>query len=1114
MIGMNGQPIRVLLVDDDAEDAMLTQRLLQGAAIGQYEVDWRDGFDSGLIAMGTTDYDVMLLDFTLSGENGLDLLRAARDRGTRSPAILLTGQVDRDLDVKAMQAGVVDFLEKNHLNGSILERSVRYAAGRGRADRERVRLLEAERTARDEAEVAQEHTASILERLEAERTLLHEVLEQLPVGVVIAEYASGQLTHANAEIDRMLGYRVGSLTGVVGLHEWSGFHDDGTRYEVADWPLARTLHSGESIANEEVTMTRNDGTTARIRLHSALVRGSDGNGRTAVMTLEDITASSATIEAMRVNEAFFRAAFLQSALPSVLVSREGFVIQANEAMCALLGYSLQRLTGMSVLAFTHPLDRQATNDVVFGLPDAGTDSAQVEKRYVHADGHVIDVQANAALVRLADGTPAYFTTQVFDISEHKRAQREVKEREEHLAAIVTVQQEVATMALDDAKMIDLVAERTRTLTNADGACVAMLRGDHLVFRAGAGSGLRLAGTSWEVEGSLTGQCIEEARPLRCDDLMTELSANQPLAAAAGARCLICVPLLDEETPIGVLVVWQTTPNSCKDRDVHTLQLMAGLAAAGLAHTTAFAAKQALVAEHTRALATLGERESQIRSLIENAADPLITLDEKGLISYASPTLGRLLGRSNTDFIGVHPTDLSHPEDRAIIVEAISQMIATSTRNLAVEARLEHRDGSWRTFRVTGRNKLDDPAVRGIIVNLHDMTDEVLTASQLRQSQKLEAVGQLAGGVAHDFNNLLTVISGHTEFLADTFDNLDPRKDDVEEIRLAARRAAGLTRQLLTFSRQQILQPRVLNLNAVVMGLQPMLRRLIGEDIGFVVRPCDDLSTVLADQGQLEQVLMNLVINGRDAMPSGGTLTIEIQQVELDGAYPMDHSGVIPGTYVMLAVTDTGMGMSKEVREQIFDPFFTTKEAGKGTGLGLSTVYGIVKQSNGYIWAYSEPGLWSTFKVYIPLSQQAPSQRNSGEVRVIARGSETVLLVEDEEAVRTISRRMLLGLGYNVLEARDGMHALEVAAACAETIHLLVTDVVMPRMNGRALADQLHLRRPNLKVLYVSGYTNDEILRRSPAEADARLRLLQKPFTTQGLGTAVRDALSAPTEVFA
>jgi two-component system, cell cycle sensor histidine kinase and response regulator CckA len=390
----------------------------------------------------------------------------------------------------------------------------------------------------------------------------------------------------------------------------------------------------------------------------------------------------------------------------------------------------------------------------------------------------------------------------------------------------------------------------------------------------------------------------------------------------------------------------------------------------------------------------------------------------------------------------------------------------------------------------------------------EVTERRQLEEQLRQSQKMDAVGQLAGGVAHDFNNILVVITGYSELLLERhLEANHPWRREIEQIQKAGERAAALTRQLLAFSRKQIFQLEVHNLNEIVTDIETMLRRLIGEDIGLTTVLDPALATVKADRGQIEQVLLNLVVNARDAMPQGGKLTIETANAELDQAYALRHLDVKPGAYVMLAVSDTGIGMSAETQVRIFEPFFTTKEPGKGTGLGLATVYGIVKQSGGTLWVYSEPGHGTTFKIYLPQLRESIPLAEPDKGRPAApQGAETILLVEDEAMVRELICTVLTKQGYTVLEASDGSAALRLNERHPDAIHLLLTDVVMPHMSGRELAEFLGPLRPQMKILYMSGYTDDAIIRHGVLEPG--VDLLQKPFTPVNLARKVREMLDS------
>jgi two-component system cell cycle sensor histidine kinase/response regulator CckA len=503
----------------------------------------------------------------------------------------------------------------------------------------------------------------------------------------------------------------------------------------------------------------------------------------------------------------------------------------------------------------------------------------------------------------------------------------------------------------------------------------------------------------------------------------------------------------------------------------------------------------------QAEAALRASEERFRALVENSSDALLLLDAEGRVTYLTPSSMRHLGWQPGDIVGRSLLNFLHPDDRDRAEERMAEAVANLGQPVTQEVRFHHADGSWRIMEGVAVSRLSDPAVAGVVINARDITERRKLEDQLRQSQKMEAVGQLAGGVAHDFNNMLTAILGYCHLLLDEMPDEHPMRLDLLEIQAAGDRAASLTRQLLAFSRRQMLQPQVVRINTLVGQMEKLLRRLISEDMELVIVLAPELRTITVDPASVEQVLVSLTVNARDAMPDGGRLTIETANVEVNESLATTHLQMTPGPYVMIAVGDTGEGMDATTQRRVFEPFFTTREQGRGSGLGLATVYGIVKQSGGYIWVYSEPGHGTVFKVYLPVTDAVLST-SDGDVPL---GSETVLLVEDEEAVRAIAGEVLRRHGYTVFSASHGEEAVRMALQHPHDIHLMVTDVVMPRMSGRELADHLAQVRPAMKQLFMSGYTDHVVMQRDLAPGVA---FLQKPFTPEVFARKVRAVLDA------
>jgi PAS domain S-box-containing protein len=513
-------------------------------------------------------------------------------------------------------------------------------------------------------------------------------------------------------------------------------------------------------------------------------------------------------------------------------------------------------------------------------------------------------------------------------------------------------------------------------------------------------------------------------------------------------------------------------------------------------------------EQERSSEALLQSESLVRSITEGANEVIFLKDLKGRYVMINTPGAAMIGHTVAETLGKTDADIFPPETAEVIRKSDTQVLQTG-KALTYELDITTPGGGIRHFLSTKSPHFGpNGELIGLIGVSLDITDRRKLEEQLRQTQKMEAIGTLSGGIAHDFNNLLTVIKGYTGLVLNATADAAMRVL-IARIDQAADRAAALTSQLLAYSRRQVLQPRVFNLNTLVLNLDRLLQRLIGEDIALksVMEP--KLGSIKADPGQIEQVIMNLAVNGRDAMPKGGGLTIETANVNLDDGYARTHEGVRPGSYVMLAVSDTGSGMDAPTRSHIFEPFFTTKGVGRGTGLGLSMVYGIVKQSGGSIEVYSEPGHGTTFKIYLPRVEEAVEALPGKSADELARGTETILLVEDDEQVRELARNILINCGYTVLAAESPAAVIRHCENHAGPIHVLLTDVVMPGMGGRQIADQVKPRRPGIKVLYMSGYTTNAIVHHGVL--DAGTHFLQKPFTPASLAAKIREVLNHTNE---
>ena len=519
-----------------------------------------------------------------------------------------------------------------------------------------------------------------------------------------------------------------------------------------------------------------------------------------------------------------------------------------------------------------------------------------------------------------------------------------------------------------------------------------------------------------------------------------------------------------------------------------------------------------ITERKRSEEVLRESEEKYHLVVAHANQGIL-IAQDGVIKFSNPKLSEISGYSQEELFSKPFTEFIYPDDSQMVVENHLKRLQGIELPHIYDFRILDKEGNikWLEINVALINWEGKPATLNFLTDITERkrTEEEMKTlqEQFRHSQKMEAIGRLAGGIAHDFNNLLTIIKGYSQLSLHELKEENPLKGNLEEINRASEKASDLTRQLLNFSRSQMMEMKVVDLNTLLRNLDKMLRRVIGEDVELITCLADDLGRIKVDPGQIEQVIMNLVVNAKDAIPSGGKLAIETANVELDETYARSHIGVKPGHHVMLLVSDTGMGMGSEVKKKIFEPFFTTKEKNKGTGLGLSTVYGIVKQSGGDIWVYSEPGYGTTFKIYFPRvdePQDIEGVKENGVEEGLPHGDETILVVEDDEEVRKITGRILRMQGYRVLEASNGGDVFSVCDQHEGPFHLMITDVVMPEMKGPELAKRLSSSYPEMKVIYMSGYVENVISRQGILEKG--MEYIQKPFTVNELARKVREVL--------
>lgn len=1072
--------LRVLHVEDQERDVALLKRHLSKAG---YELASERVETAGAMrdALERREWDVILCDYSMPHFNALSALALLKELGLEIPFIIISGTIGEEIAVDAMRAGANDYLMKDKLArlAPTIERE----------------LDEAEnRRARQRAEAA-------LKGSEAELRAFFEAM----IDVILVLDADGRHLKVaptrSASIYKPAVERIGKTVHEIFPKETADLFVDYVR---------RALEEGQT-QHLEYSLSIND-------------REAWFEGSVSPMTSDSViwVARDITERKDAEQQLHLQVTALQSAANAIVITdKRGIISWVNHAFTGLTGYTFEEVSG------------QSTNILKSGVHDAAFYqtlwdtilSGQVwhgEITNLRKDGSLYVEEQTITPVLSEAGEIINFIAIKQDITERKQAEEEktqlteqIENHRQRLNNIVASVPGVVWEGWDQpdvsAQRIDFVSDHVETMLGYSVAewlstpnfWLSIVHPDDKE-RAAAEAAAIFAGG----KGSNT----QEFRWIGKDGHVIWVQAKSAVIND------------DQGRPAGMRGVNIDITDRKRTEEMNIRR----------------AGHASLRADISAALA---ESDTPLRRILERSAEAMV--QHLGAAFARIWTLNKGANVLELQASAGLYTDIDGPHARVPVGAFKIGLIAEErqphiTNEVHTDPRVSDKDWAKRegmsafagyplivedrlvgVMAMFARKKLADDTLDAL-ASIADVisqgierkrVEEALQSSeeQLRQSQKLEAIGMLAGGIAHDFNNLLTVILGYSDISLARLNEEDPLHRNITEVTKAAERAAALTRQLLAFSRKQVMQPKVLDLNAVVSESERMLRRLIGEDIGLRTVLETEVGSVKADPGQIEQIIMNLAVNARDAMPQGGKLTLETKNVYLDEDYAKNHVAVIPGPYVMLAVSDSGSGIDEQTLLHIFEPFFTTKEKGKGTGLGLSTVYGIVKQSGGNVWVYSEVGRGTTIKIYLPrVDERAQESERSAETVADRQGSETILLAEDEEAVRTLARQVLEIHGYQVLEAANGGAALLICERHKEPIHLLITDVIMPEMSGRDLADRLAQLRPDMKVLFMSGYTDNAIVHQGVL--DEGTNFIQKPFPTDALARKVRAVLDAPKKL--
>jgi PAS domain S-box-containing protein len=1065
---MQSESLTVLLIDDDEDDYQIVRSLLFGLSFSSFKLRWAPAFEAGLTALKQNQHDVCLLDYQLESQNGLELLKEAVENEVRTPIVFLTGHGNYQLDLEAMRVGAAGYLTKDQLSGAVLERSIRCAM---EFARRRDELLRAKRVIRS---LSQCNEAVI--RIKDELELLKEICR---IVIEVGGYRMAWIGYAQESVDR-------SVTPVAQY----GF--DAGYLEAAKI----TWHDTE----------RGRGPTG------ISVR----TGKPSIVRYDEHHPDLSPWRAEAVKRGYVSAI----ALP-LLVS--------GEVLGSLNIYSSEP---NAFDAEEVDLLRQVAGNLSFGLEALRRHQAQnqAEKTLRENEERLrIFIEHSPVALAMFDRKMRYISFSRRWLGDYNLGERDLVglSHYEVFPEITKELKAVHRRALSG----EVVRAENDRFDRADGS-VQWLRWEVRPWHDATGGIGGIVIFSEDItERRQTEEALRESR--------LDLNRAQAVAQIGSWRMDVGLnELLWSDEVYHIFGIPKETPLAYetflgfihpRDRDYVDRQWTAALRGAPYDIEHRILVRDSLkwvrekaelefnkdgslrggfgtVQDITERKLAEAERQ-RLMAAIEQTGEMIVITNSEGNIEYVNPAFEWRTGYSREEVLGQNPSILNSGEHDEVFYRNLWETIS-SGRTWVGRMVNKRKDGTFFTENATISPVLD---ASGRTVNYvavkRDITEEIRLAAQLQQAQKLESVGRLAGGVAHDYNNMLGVIIGYTELALDAVDPAERLHADLEEILKAANRSTAITRQLLAFARKQTISPVLLDLNQTVEGMLKMLRRLIGEDIDLAWLPKAGLWPIKMDPAQVDQILANLCVNARDAIAGVGKVTIETGRVVFDEAYCADHAGFIPGEFVLLAVSDNGCGMEKETLDYIFEPFFTTKDVDKGTGLGLATVYGIVKQNNGFTNVYSERDHGSTFKIYLPRAEVQPLKKaHTQETKKNLKGTEIVLLVEDEESNLALCKALLERHGYMVLAAGSPAEALSMAENHPGGIHLLLTDVVMPGMNGKDLKEKLSVFKPGLKCIFMSGYTANVIAHHGVLEEG--IHFLQKPFSVKTLAEKVREVLDA------